>query len=88
METDGRYRWDKNGGENKKEKETLERGDEKFVTKLKNNIQEQTSSDLASDDLFQHKPFSFSLFQHLTSFEGLSDYLKPSLSTHSLQIHY
>ena len=34
----------------------------KFLTKLKNNIKEQTSSDLAEDDLLQHKPFLFHSF--------------------------
>ena len=33
-----------------------------FLTKLKNNIKEQTSSDLAEDDLLQHKPFLFHSF--------------------------
>ena len=34
----------------------------KILTKLKNNIKEQTSSDLAEDDLLQHKPFLFHSF--------------------------
>ena len=34
----------------------------KILTKLKNNIKEQTSSDLAKDDLLQHKPFLFHYF--------------------------
>ena len=34
----------------------------KFLTKLKNNIKEQTSSDFANDDLLQHKPFLFHSF--------------------------
>ena len=59
----------------------------KFVTKLKNNIKEQTLSNLAEDNLLQHKPLSFSFFQHLNPFEGLFDQLKPSFPTHSLQIH-
>ena len=33
-----------------------------FLTKLKNNIKEQTSSNLAEDDLLQHKPFLFHSF--------------------------
>ena len=59
----------------------------KFLTKFKNNIKEQTSSDLAEDNLLQHKPLSFSFFQHLNPFEGLFDQLKPIFPTHSLQIH-
>jgi len=34
----------------------------KFLTKLKNNIKEQTSSDLAEDNLLQHKPLLFHSF--------------------------
>ena len=34
----------------------------KFLTKLKNNIKGQTSSDLAEDYLLQHKPFLFHSF--------------------------
>ena len=49
-----------------KRKEREKRGWEhsviKFLTKLKNNIKERTSSDLAEDDLLQHKPFLFHSF--------------------------
>ena len=69
------------------EKGTLELGGWKFVTKLKNNILEQTFSDLVEDDLLQHKPFSFSFFQYLNAFEGLFDKLKPSFPTYSLKIY-
>ena len=34
----------------------------KFLTKLKNNIKEQTSSDLAEDNLLQHKLLLFHSF--------------------------
>ena len=54
------------GEDDIKRKEREKRGREhfviKFLTKLKNNIKERTSSDLAKEDLLQHKPFLFHSF--------------------------
>ena len=49
-------------GKEREKREGREHSVIKFLTKLKNNIKEQTSSDLAEDDFLQHKPFLFHSF--------------------------
>ena len=49
-------------GKESEKREGLEHSVIKFLTKLKNNIIEQTSSDFANNDLLQHKPFLFHSF--------------------------
>ena len=49
-------------GKEREKREGREHSVIKFLTKLKNNIKEQTSSDFANDDLLQHKPFLFHSF--------------------------
>ena len=49
-------------GKEREKREGREHSVIKFLTKLKNNIKEQTSSDFTNDDLLQHKPFLFHSF--------------------------